>query len=203
MSKSATRGSTIQSTPPYRRLNRHPTWIYDTGRFVAGEPHSKVDLFINPLGSNNQLTYPCDPVIQTWTRTNLTASAEILAMQLFEVRSVVISLFSPTNGVVPKADLAGFGWGYFGFMINQRPFPDYIQLKQICGGANIVTTSSTAGCFGDGTIDNNFKFNPFLTTLNGSTPFHIEMGWDTAFVPTQTFEATVIIYGYGSRVERK
>jgi len=167
------------------------TWAYDSVE-LTGTPVS-ASLFQTPVGTSSK----------TRTESNMKGTGIFPGVQALTVRSLVISVFHQTSGDMSTADLGLIGWGYFALIINDRPFPDYFQIKAACGGANVVSSSTTRGIFGGGNIGNVLSFNdPFLVTIQPNDPFRVDLNWDAAIDPSGSGtnqQLSVILYGRGTR----
>jgi hypothetical protein len=167
------------------------TWAYDTVE-LTGTPTS-ASLFQTPTGTSGK----------TRTDTNMKGTGIFPGVQALTVRSLVINIFHATSGDMSCTDLGIIGWGYFALIINDRPFPDYFQIKNACGGANIVSSSTTRGVFGNGNIGNVLSFNdPFLVTIQPNDPFRVDLNWDATITPSGSgtnMQLSVILYGRGTR----
>ena len=169
------------------------TWCYDSLDFT-GQAVSSSSLFQTPVGTSSK----------TKTDTNMKGTGVFPGVQALTVRSVVISLSNQQSGDVLVTNAGLIGWGYFALIINDRPFPDYFQIKAACGGAGVVSGSTTRGIFGNGTIGNVLSFNdPFLVTIQPNDPFRVDLAWDASITPTGSATdittLTVILYGRGTR----
>ncbi len=168
------------------------TWAYDTQDLASSTSYTEATFFQTPQGQSNK----------TWTDTNMRSGGFFPGVRALTVRSIVFNIFDPTNGHVLATDLGIIGWGYFALTINDRPFPDYFQIKNACGGSGVkVGGHLTRGCFGDGTINNALSFNdPFLVTIQPNDPFRVEARWDAAITPASNLtELSVILFGRGTR----
>ncbi len=171
------------------------TWAYDTVTLSSAlsAAVSTSSLFQTPTGTSGK----------TKTDTNMKGTGIFPGVQALTVRSLVITAFDSVSGTVSNTDLGLIGWGYFALIINDRPFPDYFQIKAAAGGTGIVCGSTTRGIFGNGTISNVLSFNdPFLVTIQPNDPFRVDLVWDTAISVTgssNTTELSVILYGRGTR----
>jgi len=167
------------------------TWAYDSVE-LTGTP-SSASLFQTPTGTSGK----------TRTDTNMKGTGIFPGVQALTIRSLVINVFHATSGDMLTTDLGVIGWGYFALIINDRPFPDYFQIKNACGGANIVSSSTTRGVFGSGNIGNVLSFNdPFLVTIQPNDPFRVDLNWDAAITPSVSgtaMQLSVILYGRGTR----
>ena len=169
------------------------TWAYDTVTLSSATSFTSQTFFQTPTGTSGK----------TRTDTNMKGTGIFPGVQALTVRSIVISAFDSVSGTILNTDLALLGWGYFALIINDRPFPDYFQVKAAAGGANIVSASTTRGILGDGAINNVLSFNdPFLVTIQPNDPFRVDMNWDAAVTITgssTSTELSVILYGRGTR----
>jgi len=169
------------------------TWAYDTVTLSSATAVSSASLFQTPTGTSGK----------TRTDTNMKGTGIFPGVQALTVRSIVITAFDSVSGTLLNSDLAQIGWGYFALIINDRPFPDYFQIKAAAGGANIVSASTTRGIFGEGIINNVLSFNdPFLVTIQPNDPFRVDLTWDSAITVTGSSistELSVILYGRGTR----
>ncbi len=175
------------------------TWAYDTVE-LTGTP-SSVSLFQTPTGTSGK----------TKTMTNMKGTGIFPGVQALTIRSLVINPFNMVSGDVLVTDLGLVGWGYFALIINDRPFPDYFQIKNACGGANVTSANTTRGVFGSGIIGNVLSFNdPFLVTIQPNDPFRVDIAWDAAITPATQIahsstssgaglQLSVILYGRGTR----
>jgi hypothetical protein len=168
------------------------TWAYDTVTLSSATPFTSQTLFQTPTGTSGK----------TRTDTNMKGTGIFPGVQALTVRSIVITAFDSVSGTLLNTDMSLLGWGYFALIINDRPFPDYFQIKAASGGAGIVSASTTRGCWGSGEIGNVLSFNdPFLVTIQPNDPFRVDLNWD-ASVPlfaNNSTELSVILYGRGTR----
>ncbi len=166
----------------------HLTWVYDTVEVVSASSTTTANFFTSIDG-------------KTWTQSNMRSASILPGVRALTVATILITHFDATNGNVLATDLAELGWGYFALFLRDRPQPDYVQTRLLCGGPGIVVGGSTTrGTFGNGTIANALSFfDPFLTTIQGNEPFRGEMRWDTGITLTNTIEVTVALYGRGTR----
>ena len=168
------------------------TWAYDTVTLSSATAFSSQTLFQTPVGTSNK----------TKTDTNMKGTGVFPGVQALTIRSVVVTVFDSVSGNVLNTDLGQIGWGYYALIINDRPFPDYFQIRGACGGANIVSGHTTRGILGDGNVSNVMSFSdPFLVTIQPNDPFRVDLAWDASvsIFSNNTTELSVILYGRGTR----
>jgi len=176
------------------------SWLYDTIRLTAGQNFTLANYFTVPRGQ-----VLAGAVNKSFTHTNLTTSGLLAGIKSFKISSMVML----PQAFLPSQDINLFLEGNAVLFINEKPYPEYFPLKFFMGGTAWRESVRAPGPVGgndfrahpgDGRIDNVCKFKgDFKINIDTLENFRVDLRWDLGYVPVETFDLTLLLYGLAGR----